>query len=200
MSTIEQSIDVNVPVSTAYNQWTQFESFPQFMEGVEEVRQLDDTTTHWRVKIGGATREFQAKITEQHPDERIAWRATEGPDQGGVVTFHRLSADTTRVMLQLEYDPDSLTEKVGDALGFVERRIEGDLRHFKQFIESTGQETGAWRGDVPGGSGTATASGGTAFGAGTAGGGTAFGTDTASGGTASGAGYPGPGPTPGPLP
>jgi uncharacterized membrane protein len=148
MSTIEKSIDVAVPVSTAYNQWTQFESFPHFMEGVEEIRQISDTRTHWITKIAGVEREFDAEITEQHPDERVAWRTVEGPQQAGVVTFHRIDPNHTRIMLQMEFDPSSLTEKVGDKLGVVERRAEGDLERFKDFMESRGTETGAWRGDV----------------------------------------------------
>ena len=148
-TTVEKSVDVAVPVRTAYNQWTQFESFPQFMEGVEGVEQVTDTRTHWRTKIAGVQREFDAEITEQHPDERVAWRTVDGPHQAGVVTFHRLDDAHTRVMLQLEYHPDDLVEKAGTALGMVQRRAEGDLKRFKQFIESQGQETGAWRGDVP---------------------------------------------------
>lgn len=148
-TTVEKSVDVAVPVRTAYNQWTQFESFPQFMEGVEDVEQVSDTRTHWRTKIAGVAREFDADITEQHPDERLAWRTIDGPHQSGVVTFHRLDDLHTRVMLQLEYQPDSLVEKAGTALGMVQRRAEGDLERFKRFIESRGQETGAWRGDVP---------------------------------------------------
>lgn len=149
MTTVEQSIDVEVPVTTAYNQWTQFEEFPRFMEGVEQVTQLSPTQTHWKVKIGGVTREFDAAITEQHPDERVAWRSTEGPDQAGVVTFHQLSPRSTRVMLQMEFEPAGLAEQVGDKLGLVRARTKGDLERFKQFIESRGTETGAWREDIP---------------------------------------------------
>jgi uncharacterized membrane protein len=149
VTTIEKSVDVEVPVSTAYNQWTQFESFPQFMEGVERVDQLSPTTTHWRTKIAGVTREFDADITEQHPDERVAWRTTDGPHQAGVVTFHRLDDTTTRVMLQMEFHPDSFVEKAGSALGVVQRTVQGDLNRFKEFIESRGNSTGGWRGDVP---------------------------------------------------
>ncbi|MCA1673317.1 MAG: SRPBCC family protein [Actinobacteria bacterium] len=148
-TTVEKSVDVAVPVRTAYNQWTQFESFPQFMEGVEGIEQVSDTRTHWRTKIAGVQREFDAEITEQHPDERVAWRTVDGPHQAGVVTFHRLDDVNTRVMLQLEYHPDDLVEKTGTALGMVQRRAQGDLERFKQFIESQEQETGAWRGDVP---------------------------------------------------
>ena len=148
MSTIEQSIDVNVPVRTAYNQWTQFEEFPRFMEGVEAVRQLDQQRLHWRANIGGRVEEWEALITEQHPDERIAWKNTTGATNAGVVTFHRLSDAKTRVMLQMEYDPQGVVENLGDMLGVVSRRVANDLERFKEFIEARGQETGAWRGEV----------------------------------------------------
>jgi len=151
VSTVEQSIDVSVPVRTAYNQWTQFTEFPQFMEGVEEIRQLDDRRTHWVTKVAGKTEEFDAEITEQHPDERVAWKSTSGPQQAGVVTFHRLDDKNTRVMLQLEVQPEGIVEQAGDKLGFVKRRAKGDMERFKDFIESRGTETGAWRGDVPSG-------------------------------------------------
>ena len=148
MSTIEQSIDVEVPVRTAYDQWTRFEDFPSFMEGVESVTQLDDTHLHWVAEIGGVHREWDAEITEQAPDQRVAWRATDGTENAGVVTFHHVSDDTTRVMLQLEFDPEGVVEKAGDALGFVRRRAKADLERYKSFIESRGGETGAWRGEV----------------------------------------------------
>lgn len=148
MSTVEKSIEVNVPVSTAYNQWTQFEDFPKFMEGVKEVRQLSDTQLHWCASIAGKEEEWDAEITEQVPDQRIAWTSRGGTRNGGVVTFHRVSDDVTRIMLQIDYDPQGFTENVGDALGLVSRRVEGDLERFKDFIESRGQETGAWRGSV----------------------------------------------------
>ena len=148
MSSIQESVDVNVPVQVAYNQWTQFEEFPQFMEGVESVRQVDDTHMHWVADIGGVEREWDAEVTEQHPDERVAWTSTTGAKHGGVVTFHRLSEDTTRVMLQLDFEPEGLVEKVGDKLGFVKRRATGDLERFKKLIEARGVESGAWRGDV----------------------------------------------------
>jgi uncharacterized membrane protein len=148
MASIEKSIDVEVPVRTAYNQWTQFEEFPRFMEGVKEVRQIDDTHLHWRAEIAGKDEEWDAKITEQTPDMRVAWTNTSGAQNAGVVTFHRLGDNLTRVMLQTEYDPHGFVENVGDALGFVTRRVEGDLKRFKEFIESRGQETGAWRGEV----------------------------------------------------
>ncbi|MEU6775052.1 SRPBCC family protein [Streptomyces sp. NPDC046759] len=150
MSQVEESIEVSVPVRAVYNQWTQFEDFPQFMDGVERVEQRTDTLTHWTTKIGGVEREFDAVITEQIPDERVAWTTVAGEArQAGVVTFHHLDDGTTKVMLQLDYDPDGLAETVGDKLGFVKRQVAGDLKRFKGFIESRGgAETGAWRGAV----------------------------------------------------
>ncbi len=148
MTTIQQSMDVEVPVSTAYNQWTQFEEFPQFMEGVEKVQQVTPDRLHWVTKIAGVEREFDAKITEQHPDERIAWRTLDGPDQAGVVTFHKLEPNKTRVMLQLDFEPEGLVEQAGDKLGLVKARVKGDLDRFKSFIEERNTETGAWRGDI----------------------------------------------------
>jgi uncharacterized membrane protein len=149
VSTVTEFVDVNVPVRNAYNQWTQFEEFPQFMDGVREVRQLDETHTHWRTKIAGVEREFDAEITEQLPDERVAWKATEGEKQAGVVTFHRLDEDTTRVTVQMDFDPQDLVEKTGAALGVVDRRVKSDLARFKEFIERRGGvETGAWRGQI----------------------------------------------------
>ena len=147
-TTVEQSIDVAVPVSTAYNQWTQFESFPEFMEGVERIDQTGDTMTHWVTKIGGVKREFDATITEQKPDERVAWRSVDEPHQAGVVTFHRLSPDTTKIMVQMDFEPEGLVEQAGDKLGVVKHRVKGDLERFKEFIETRGSETGAWRGEV----------------------------------------------------
>ena len=151
MASIEKSIDVNVPVRTAYNQWTQFEQFPQFMEGVHEVQQIDDKRLHWRAKVGGKEEEWYAEIVEQIPDQRISWRSTTGATNAGTVTFQPLGANRTRVMLKLEYEPEGVVENVGDALGFVSRRVEGDLERFKKFIESRGTETGAWRGEIHGG-------------------------------------------------
>ncbi|MET0233383.1 MAG: SRPBCC family protein [Kibdelosporangium sp.] len=148
MTSIQESIDVRVPVSTAYNQWTQFESFPYFMDGVDRVIQVTDTMTHWETSIGGVHREFDAVITEQHPDERVAWRAVDGQEQGGVVTFHRIDNESTRVSVQMDYAPDTLTEKVGAGLGLIDRKVKSDLAKFKEFIESRGQESGEWRGDV----------------------------------------------------
>ena len=148
MSTIEKSIEVNVPVRTAYNQWTQFEEFPKFMEGVQEVRQLDDTHLHWKAQIGGKDKHWNAVITEQRPDERIAWKSMDGARNAGVVTFHRLSDQKSKVMLQMDYEPEGAVENVGDAVGAVSMRVAGDLERFKNFIESRGRETGAWRGEV----------------------------------------------------
>jgi uncharacterized membrane protein len=148
MSSIEESIDVAVPVRTAYNQWTQFEEFPKFMEGVESITQTDDTHTHWVAEIAGRKREFDAEITEQTPDQRVAWRSTDGADHAGVVTFHKLDEGKTRVMVQMDFDPDGAVEAAGDALGLAKRRVKGDLGRFKELIESRGQETGAWRGEV----------------------------------------------------
>ncbi len=148
MSTVEQHVDVAVPVTTAYNQWTLFESFPEFMDGVERITQLTPTTTHWVTKIAGVTKEFDAEITEQHPDERVAWRATNGVKQAGVVTFHRLDESTTRVMLQLETEPEGIVEKAGDWLGILSHRTKGDLERFKTFIEAKGVQPEGWRGDV----------------------------------------------------
>jgi uncharacterized membrane protein len=148
VSTIEQSIDVSVPVSTTYNQWTQFEDFPHFMEGVREVRQLDDRRLRWRVDVGGKEKTWEAEITEQIPDARVAWQSTSGAKNVGVVTFHRLSPEKTRVMLQLEYDPEGVVENIGDAVGVASARVRGDLQRFKEFIEQRGRETSAWRGSI----------------------------------------------------
>ncbi len=148
MSTVEKSVEVEVPVRTAYNQWTQFETFPQFMSGVESIEQRDDTMTHWVTKVDGVRREFDAKITEQLPDERVAWTTVDGPRQSGVVTFHRLSDDRTKVMVQMDFEPEGVVESIGDHLGFVTRQVSGDLDRFKTFIEDQHRETGAWRGEV----------------------------------------------------
>ncbi|MET9514732.1 SRPBCC family protein [Streptomyces sp. NPDC002994] len=149
MSQVEESIEVNVPVNTAYNQWTQFETFPQFMEGVERIEQRTNTLTHWVTTVNGAAREFDAEITEQIPDERVAWTTVNGEaKQAGVVTFHRIDDAKTKIMLQMDFDPEGLAETVGDKLGFVKRQVTGDLNRFKIFIENRSAETGAWRGQV----------------------------------------------------
>jgi uncharacterized membrane protein len=145
---VTESVDVDVPVRTAYNQWTQFEEFPRFMDGVREIRQLDPTHMHWKTEIGGVQREFDAEITEQLPDERVAWKSIEGEKQAGVVTFHRLDDSHTRVTVQMDYDPQGFVEHAGDKLGVVDRRVKGDLRRFKEYIEGRGTESGAWRGQV----------------------------------------------------
>ena len=148
MTTVEKSIDVNVPITTAYNQWTQFEEFPRFMGGVEKITQIDDTHLHWEVSIAGIDREFDAEITEQHPDERIAWRSTDGESHAGVVTFHRIEDAVTRINVQIDWKPKDLLEKVGSLLQVDDIQIGNDLKRFKELIESQGVEDGAWRGDV----------------------------------------------------
>ncbi len=148
MSQIIETVDVAVPVRTAYDQWTQFEEFPLFMDGVESIEQIDDTHLAWTAKIAGIEKRWIAEITEQTPDSRIAWNAVEGATNAGVVTFHHLADDQSRVTLQLDVEPDGPVESVGDALGFVSRQAKGDLERFKTFIEARGAETGAWRGTV----------------------------------------------------
>ena len=152
MSQVIETIDVSVPVRTAYDQWTQFESFPEFMNGVASITQIDSTHTHWKTKVAGVEREFDAEITEQHPDERVAWKSVDGKDHAGVVTFHRLGDSETRVTVQLDWEAEGLVEKIGSAVGADDRQIKADLKRFKTFIESRGTETGAWRGDVAAGS------------------------------------------------
>jgi len=149
MAQVIEHIDVDVPVTTAYNQWTQFESFPQFLSMVESVTQVDDVTTRWVVKVGGAEREFTAVVSEQHPDERVAWTSTNGEvDHAGVVTFHKLSDLTSRVTVQLDWEPEGVLETVGSVVGVDSHAVKQELKHFKEFIEAQGLETGAWRGDV----------------------------------------------------
>ncbi len=156
MARVARDMVVDVPVRTAYNQWTQFEEFPRFMEGVEEVRQLDDRHLFWRADIGGRVQEWEAEIREQVPDEKIVWNSTVGEENAGWVTFEPINDAQTRVHLEMSYQPEGLLENIGDALGFVERRVAGDLERFKEYIEGRGSETGAWRGelenpDAPGG-------------------------------------------------
>ncbi len=148
MSTVEKSIEVQLPVSTVYNQWTQFEEFPQFMGGVESVTQLDDTRLHWVAEIAGVRREWDAEIVEQRPDQRIAWRSIDGTGNGGIVTFQPVGPSVTRVNLQMEFEPEGMAETIGDKLGLVSKQAEGDLERFKSFVEKRGSETGAWRGQV----------------------------------------------------
>ena len=148
MAEVMESIDVQVPLATAYNQWTQFEEFPRFMGGVDTVKQLDDTHLHWAAEIAGKREEWDAEITEQNPDERVAWKATGGKGNAGVVTFHRLSDDETRVTVQMDWQPEGVTENIGAALGFDDRQVSKDLDRFKELIEDRGTESGEWRGQV----------------------------------------------------
>jgi len=148
MSQVEETIEVEVPVTTAYNQWTQFEEFPKFMETVDEIRQVDDTHLHWVVSAGGKQEEFDAVITEQIPDVRVAWTTESGPKHAGVVDFHRLSDDRTQIVVLMDSEPDGLVEKAAAAVGLVGRGVRGDLERFKEMIESQGHESGAWRGEV----------------------------------------------------
>ena len=152
MSTkVEKRILVNVPVSVAYNQWTQFEEFPRFMGGVKSVKQLSDEQLEWTAEIAGVRRQWQARIVEQSPDQRVAWAATEGATNAGSVTFEDLGGGQTSVQLSLDYEPEGVVEKIGDKLNVVEKQAEGDLERFKAFIEDEGYATGAWRGTVGGG-------------------------------------------------
>lgn len=151
MSRINQSIDVDVPTRVAYEQWTQFESFPQFMEGVEKVVQVDDTTLDWTASIAGREKQWRARITEQQPDELVAWRSIEGARNDGRVEFESLGPNRTRVSLELDVEPDGALETAGDALGIVEARVRGDLERFRDFVEGRQVATGAWRGEVRGG-------------------------------------------------
>jgi uncharacterized membrane protein len=145
---VEESVEVDVPVETAYNQWTQFEEFPRFMDGIDEVRQLDDTHLHWVASAGGRRREWDAEISEQRPDERVAWRASSGKRNAGVVTFHRLGDERSKVMVQLDFEPEGFRETAGSILGLDRRRIRGDLERFSELVEGRGVESGAWRGTV----------------------------------------------------
>ncbi|GEB55231.1 cyclase [Streptomyces gardneri] len=149
MSMVKQTIDVDVPLRNAYNQWTQFEEFPQFMEGVEDVTQVDDRHCHWQTKVAGVRREFDTEIVDQLPDERISWRTVGGDvQQKGVVTFQSLDESHTRVSLAMDMEPSGMAEKAADALGILDRRVKGDLKRFKGFMEDHEHETGAWRGRI----------------------------------------------------
>ena len=147
-SSVAESIEINVPVKTAYNQWTQFEDFPQFMKSVKEIRQLDNKHLHWVANVAGETKEWDAEITEQIPDKRIAWRSVTGVKNGGVATFHKISENVTRVMVQMDYEPDGALEAVGDAMGAVRMELRSNLQNFKEMLEKRGSETGAWRGKI----------------------------------------------------
>ncbi|MEU7473083.1 SRPBCC family protein [Streptomyces sp. NPDC044984] len=149
MSTVKETVEVEVPVRTAYDQWTQFEEFPNFMEGVEEITQLDARHNHWTTKIGGVRREFDTEIVDQLPDERITWRTTSGDvQQKGTVRFQRVDDDHTRVELVMDVEPSGVAEKTADLLGTIDRRVKGDMRRFKDYIERRGDESGAWRGRI----------------------------------------------------
>ena len=148
MATIEKSIDVEVPVNVAYDQWTQFEEFPRFMEGVKSVRQLEDTHLEWTAEIGGQEHTWQAEITNQEPDRLISWRAVEGKYNSGKVTFEPLGPGQSRINVEMTYDAEGMKEALGSALGFDSRRVEGDLERFKEFIEERRTETGSWDGEV----------------------------------------------------
>jgi uncharacterized membrane protein len=149
MSQAIETIDVAVPLSVAYNQWTQFEEFPRFLDEVESITQVTDTLTEWKVKVGNVEREFEAVITEQHPDERVAWTSTGGEvDHAGVVTFHKLGDAETRVTVQIDWEPTGVLEKLGSTLGVDNHAIKKDLKNFKEYIESTGSADGGWRGEV----------------------------------------------------
>jgi uncharacterized membrane protein len=150
MPRFEQTVDVNVPVRTAYDQWTQFETFPSFMEGVESVVQLDDRTLRWTADIAGQQKTWTAEITDQTPDKRVAWSSVYGADNAGAVLFEPLGPDRTRIVLKVDADPEGVVETVGANLGFLERRMKGDLERFKEFIESRGSESGGWRGEIHG--------------------------------------------------
>jgi uncharacterized membrane protein len=146
---IEKYIEVNRPVENVYNQWTQFEEFPNFMEGVHEVRQLDDRHLLWRAEVGGREKEWEAEIREQVPDQKIIWLSMDGSENAGIVQFEPVGADRTRVQLSMTYDPEGFVESAGDAFGFMSRRVEGDLKRFKEFIEARGVESGAYRETLP---------------------------------------------------
>jgi uncharacterized membrane protein len=148
METIKESIEVDVPVSTAYNQWTQFEEFPQFMDGVESVKQTDDSHLHWVAEVGGQRREWRAEIVEQVPDEKVAWRSAEDDGPNGIVTFEPLGEEKTLVVVEMSYSPEGLKEQLGAKVGLDSREVKQDLARFKELIEALPAETGAWRGEV----------------------------------------------------
>jgi len=150
MPTVEKSIEVEAPVRAVYNQWTQFEEFPRFMEGVKAVRQLDDKRLHWSAEIAGQDLEWDAVITEQMVEKHIGWRSTSGAHNAGTVNFEALGPNRTRVTVRMEYEPEGALQRIGDWLGAFPSRVEGDLRRFKEFIESRGIETGGWRGEIVG--------------------------------------------------
>ncbi|MDQ6605160.1 MAG: SRPBCC family protein [Actinomycetota bacterium] len=148
MSTIEESIEVRSPLRAVYDQWTQFEEFPKFMEGVAEVRQIDDTHLHWVAEFGGQRHEWDAEVTEQKPDARVAWKNTDGKDNAGVVTFHRIDDDKTRVMVQMDFVPEGIVEKLGSLIGAADRRVRGDLERFRELVENAAGQPNGWREEI----------------------------------------------------
>jgi uncharacterized membrane protein len=148
-SKLLESVDIEVPVTKAYDQWTQFEEFPRFMKHVKAVRQVSDRMLHWTVSLGGQQKEFDAEIVEQIPDHRIAWRSLGAVQHAGVVTFHRLSDTRSRVTLQIDYEPAGFVEKLGDLVGVPRIQIEGELERFAEFVQKKGEATGSWRGTIP---------------------------------------------------
>ena len=144
----EASVECDVPVRVAYNQWTQFEQFPKFMENVEQVEQLDDTHLHWVAKVAGKRKEWDAQIIEQEPDRLISWRSTSGTINNGSISFEPLGANRCRITLVMTYGLEDWTEKVGDALGILKAQVKADLHRFKTYIEKRGSESGSWRGEV----------------------------------------------------
>lgn len=150
MQHIDKSINVRVPVHTAYNQWTQFEEFPRFMEGVREVRQLDDAHVHWVAHIAGREKEWDAEIVEQIPDQRVAWRSISGVPNAGAVEFRPIDREETEVRVRMSYEPEGAIETLGDFFNAADIRVQGDLERFKEFIEARGEESGAWRGEIRG--------------------------------------------------
>ena len=151
MERVQKTVEVDAPLRAVYNQWTQFEEFPRFMEGVEEVKQLDDTRLHWVAKVGGKRAEWDAKIISQEPDRRISWESDDGKQTRGTVTFEELGATRTRIRLAMSYVPEGVLEQAGSAIGLDTRRIRGDLQRFKDQVEEQGAESGAWRGEIEGG-------------------------------------------------
>ena len=148
MEVIEKTIELDVPIEVVYNQWTQFEEFPQFMEGIKEVRQIDDKHLHWKARIGGQDKEWDTEIEQQIPDQVIAWHSTSGASNAGRVRFDKAPGGKTKLTLELGYEPEGLVENVGSALGLVSSRIQGDLERFRDFIEKRGRESGGWRGQI----------------------------------------------------
>ena len=148
MSKVQETIELDVPVQTAYNQWTQFEEFPQFMEHVDEVRQLDEKNLRWKITVAGETEEFDAEITEQSPDTRIAWKSTSGRPNGGAVDFHPLPGDRSQIVVSMDAEPQGLKEHAADALGIAGRQVRADMERFKELIEGRAKESGAWRGEI----------------------------------------------------